>query len=117
MAARIQGIFWLVVAAGLGLWAWYDYTFFKPILAGLAAMYGALMLVKDRIVKPQLHLSVEELDRYGERLSEATPELLALLEQKVTTREAAERIQKRFGIPLEVTLKYIIALGRYQEQH
>lgn len=111
--AKIQGSLWLLVAAALGVWAYADFTWIKAVLAALSLIYGALQLVQSKMVATKLVLSPQELQQYGDKLSEATPAILRMNAQKMSVREIADNLEQSFGLPRLITLKYIIALGDY----
>lgn len=115
MSTRSQGLFWIVAAAALFGWTAYDYSLFKPVLGALALIYGVLLILKDRIIQQRVELSQEELTRFGDKLSEATPLIVELLKKGRHVSVIAKQVKKSLGIPEDITLKYIIALGKYQD--
>lgn len=116
MSARIQGVLWLLLAGGLTAWATAEATFPKVALAILAFIYGVLQLVRARVVGKHILLSAEDLNQWGEKLSEATQDILQLHAQGTAVKDIALSMETRHGLPPEVTFKYIIALGTYQSQ-
>lgn len=115
MSTRTQAILWLVAAVALAVWSVLDFSLFKPVLAVLAAIYGVLLLVKERIVQHRVDLSPEELEAYGERLSAATPLIVEELGKGRHVSVIAKQVKRDHDVPEDVTLRYIIALGRYQK--
>ncbi|GMV43632.1 MAG: hypothetical protein AMXMBFR64_53480 [Myxococcales bacterium] len=115
MSTRTQAILWLLASTALFAWTIIDFSLFKPILGALAAIYGILLIVKDRIVQTRVSLTPEELERYGERLSESTPLIVEELGKGRHVSVIAKAVKKEHDVPEDVTLRYIIALGRYQQ--
>jgi hypothetical protein len=115
MSARTQATLWIAVAVALFAWAVVEWSIFKPVLGGLAAVYGVLLLVKTRIIEQRVALSQEELGQWGDKLSEATPVILELLGKSRHVSVIARAVKKSHQIPEDITLKYIIALGKYQK--
>lgn len=115
MSTRTQAILWLLASLALFAWAFIDFSLFKPILAGLALTYGVLLIVKDRIVQTRVSLSPDELELFGEQLSEATPLIVEELSKGRHVSVIARAVKKQHDVPEDVTLRYIIALGRYQQ--
>ena len=113
MSKRVQAILWWMGALGLLIWAAFDPSVFKFALAALAAIYGGLVMAQDLIIRRGTNLSQGELKTWGQHLSNATPDILELSELGNPPGDIAERIHDAHGLPPEVTLKYIIALGRY----
>ena len=113
---RIAALFSWLLAAALGALAAYGDSIPVLIVAILAAGCGVLFTVQHALVQRQMALSASELSTYGPKLSEATAEILALSEQKMRAHEIAERIKVSHDVPIDVTLKYIIALGKYGDE-
>jgi hypothetical protein len=126
---KVRGWFWAVVGLGLcaaGFWRpdWFVpllFNWFRFPVGVLAVVYGAILLVWYYHGQGQLRLTPEELERYGNRLSEATPDLVKAMEAGTPVREVAERWEKKKGVPKEVTLRYAVELARaikkQQETH
>jgi hypothetical protein len=110
---RIAALFSWLLAAGLGALAAYTDSLAVFIVAILAGGCGVLFAVQHALVQRQMALSSTEISTYGAELSEATAEILALSEKKMRAHEIAERIKTTYGVPIDITLKYIIALGKY----
>ena len=79
----------------------------------LVAIYAGLQWWVHRITSRNLHLTAEELAKWGERLEAATPKILNEYEASTSIREIAADIEKSHGIPPDVTLRYIIALANH----
>ncbi len=116
MSNRFQFFFWSVVALALAAWAWQDFSAIKVALAVLAAIYGVLHLLKHRLLQRGLELSAQEIAVYESQLIEATPLIVELINAHVPVRDIARQVEERFGLPQDVTLRYIIALGRYHPE-
>jgi len=116
MTARVQAVFWTLVGAALATWAAFSFSIFKVALAVLAFVYAGLQVLRHRIIRRRLQLSPAEVATYGERLSQATPEILALWDEQHDVADIARQMEERFDLPRDVTLKYIIALGRFQRR-
>lgn len=115
MSTRTQAILWLLAAVALTVWSVVDWSLFKPVLAALAAIYAVLLLVKERIVQHRVDLSPDELEAFGERLSAVTPLIVEELGKGRHVSVIARQVKKEHDVPEDVTLRYIIALGRYQQ--
>lgn len=79
----------------------------------LAAIYSAIQFSLFNLTRKKLELSEAELKKWGKKLEEVTPKILREYENKTPVREIAEKIKQSDGIPKDVTLRYIIALGRH----
>lgn len=82
----------------------------------LVGVYAGLQLLLWHMTKRHLDLTGEELAKWGEQLEAVTPEILDLYAQHVPLREIATRIHTSHGIPPDVTLRYIIALGKHAKE-
>jgi len=67
------------------------------------------------MVRGRVELTEEDLSKWGERLSAGTPEMLELLGKGETPLFVARALEEGRGIPQEITLRYIIALGNHQK--
>ena len=76
-------------------------------------LYGIVLIVQDRMVRGKVELSEKDIQQWGERLSAGTPEMLELLEAGETPLFVARTLEEGRGIPQEITLRYIIALGNH----
>lgn len=79
----------------------------------LVGIYAGLQYWVHRLTSRHLHLTDEELERWGAKLEEATPKILNEYDASTSIREIAGDIEKSHGIPPDVTLRYIIELGKY----
>jgi len=86
------------------------------IIGGALVGYSIANLLRLTLVGKRLDLSPQELERWGPTLEEATPELLDAIARKEPMAKVAATLERERGLPPEVTLKYVIALGRYQEE-
>jgi hypothetical protein len=109
----------LLIAAGMGI---YDLVFtpiFRITLGGftiplwtLLALYAALQLLSWRATERGAVLSDEEVERWGELLTEITPALIEALEAGKPVTEVARKLEEEHSLPVDVTLRYVIALGQ-----
>ncbi len=79
----------------------------------LAAIYGALQLYLWRMTRRGLALTVDELSTWGDKLEDATPNIVRGYQAHKPVGEIAREIESSHGIPKDVTLRYIIALGKH----
>ncbi|MGM0576608.1 MAG: hypothetical protein ACQEXJ_12835 [Myxococcota bacterium] len=117
------GIIAAVVAVGM----WLTDVLWRPVftleitdtvsipLWVLAAIYAVLQLWIWNNTREKLELTDEEVEEWGPKLEEATPDILEQWEAHTPAKDIAERVEQRHGIPPQVTLRYMIALGRYVE--
>lgn len=111
-----KGVLWIL--AGLLLFlagGTADFGVLR-ILGVPAALYGVVLIVQDRMVRKRVEFTAEELERWGERLSAGTPEILQMLEEGATLHEVGRAMERDRGLPPEMTLRYIVALGGYQKE-
>ena len=116
-------IFWGLLGAGaLGSSIWVDW--FEVYLGGLefnlgwpALVYAAILIARNVVLKPQLDLSPRDLHDWGKVLEEETGRIVELYDSGVSTKEIADQLLASRGMPAEVTLKYIIAVARYQKKN
>jgi len=109
----------LILAAGMGLYDMFMTPIFRFSIAGvtiplwaLLALYAGLQLWSWRLTERGAVLSDEEVERWGETLTEITPNLIAELEAGRSVTEVAEMLRTQHGLPVDVTLRYVIALGQ-----
>jgi len=81
-----------------------------------ALIYGGLLLAKNVLLIGHLQFSQRELHDWGDTLSEVTGEIIERLENDQPTSQIATELEQSKGLPKEVTLKYIIALGHYHKK-
>lgn len=116
-------IFWgLGGALSLLSSLWVDW--FEVYLAGFefnlgwpALAYAAILTMRNVALKPQLEMTPRELHDWGAVLEEETGRIVELYGAGTSTQEIAERLHEARGLPREVTLKYIIAVARYQKKN
>ncbi|NUN12177.1 MAG: hypothetical protein HUU55_00920 [Myxococcales bacterium] len=116
MSSKAQAILWYGVAIVMAVWTMFDFYAMRAVLGVLALIMGTLMWIKHRMIRRELNLTENELESWRTQLIDATPVILEMSQAKRPVTEIAEEVEKKLGLPREVTLKYIIALGRYQEQ-
>ena len=116
-------IFW-GLGGGLALLSsvWVDW--FEVYLAGFefnlgwpALTYAAILTMRNVALKPQLDLTQRELHDWAAVLEEETGRIVELYGAGTSTQEIADRLHEARGLPREVTLKYIIAVARYQKKN
>ncbi|MCB9728846.1 MAG: hypothetical protein H6744_14270 [Deltaproteobacteria bacterium] len=114
-----------VVAAVVALAMWLTDLLWQPIFRVqvtdsfalpiwmLLAIYAALQLWFWSATRERMDLSDDEVARWGPKLEEATPEIVQQWQAKIPVKDIAASIQAAHGIPVDVTLRYIIALGKH----
>jgi len=107
IAVEIAGHDWFIIKVTDG--------FHFPLWI-LVAVYAALQFWIWRLTKERLVLSDDEVVRWGDKLEQATPKILVLYSQREAVGEIAREVETSHGIPPDVTLRYIIALGKYAPQ-
>ena len=83
----------------------------------LVAIYATLQFIVWQATSKRLTLSDAEVAEWGAKLEAATPEILKQISARTRVREIAESLEASEGIPTDVTLRYIIAMGSVQEGH
>ncbi len=116
-------IFWGLLGAGAllsSLWV----KWFEVYLAGVsfnlgwpALVYAGILTARNLVLRPQLELSPRDLHDWGKVLEEETGRIVELYSAGTATKEIADQLHASRGIPREVTLKYIIAVARYQKKN
>jgi hypothetical protein len=77
----------------------------------LCMVFGALQLFLWHVTRSRLTLSDDEVAKWGSKLESATSTILEQAKASRPVREIAEDMKAAHGIPEDVTLRYIIALG------
>ncbi len=90
---------------------------FVLILGACCSLYGVLLLTLMAMVKWKMKLTGEEIFRYGKQLEEATPLILDLIEKGLPASQVAQAVEQSKSVPVHVTLRYIIELGKYAREH
>jgi len=90
---------------------------FRFNLGWPALVYAAILTARNVVLKPKLDLSQRELHDWGAVLEEETGRIVELYGAGTSTSEIADRLHASRGVPREVTLKYIIAVARYQKKN
>ena len=67
------------------------------------------------MVRGRVEFTPEELEKWGERLSAGTPRILKMLEEGETPKAVAVAMEQDRGIPQEICLRFIIALGQHSK--
>lgn len=108
-----KGFLWCllgVILLGIGVtqssWIWLGLGIFL-------LLYGITLIVQDRMVRSQVGLSTKDLELWGDRLAAGTPFIVSELESGATSVSIANQLEKDRGLPKEITLRYIIALGEH----
>ena len=116
-------IFWGLLGAG-ALLSGLRFNWFEVHLGGFefnlgwpALVYAAILIARNVVLKPQLDLSPRDLHDWGKVLEEETGRIVELYDSGVSTKEIADQLLASRGMPAEVTLKYIIAVARYQKKN
>lgn len=109
----------LLLATGMGLFDLFVEPVFRFTMGGftiplwiLLSVYGAIQLWAWSMTERGAVLSDEEVAAWGEVLAEITPTLIASLESGTPVSEVAAKLKEERGLPVDVTLRYIIALGQ-----
>ena len=79
----------------------------------LALLVGGLFAVSARMASVSAEMSEIELSLWGTALEEATPRILELTEQSLTTEYIVETVESETGIPQHVLVKYMFALNQH----
>ncbi|MDP6946721.1 MAG: hypothetical protein QF464_21405 [Myxococcota bacterium] len=81
----------------------------------LCAVFGLLQFYLWYATRSRLSLSDEEVSQWGAKLEVATPAILEQAKASKPVKAIAEMVEEDYGIPVDVTLRYIIALGHVTE--
>ena len=79
----------------------------------LAVIVGGLFAVSARMATLSAEITEVELTLWGAALEEATPRILELTEQSLTTEYIVETLESETGIPQHVLVKYMYALNQH----
>ena len=80
-------------------------------LWGLGFVYAGLQLIVWPATRKGIELSDKEVAKWGAKLEAATPDILEQIRAQRSVKAIAVDLQSQAGIPRDVTLRYIIALG------
>ncbi len=80
----------------------------------LCTVFGFLQLYVWYATRSRLTLSDEEVAKWGSHLEAATPTILEQAKAATPVQEIAKGLEDSHGIPVDVTLRYIIALGQVE---
>jgi hypothetical protein len=80
----------------------------------LFGLFTLLQIALWRLEKRNVDLTDAEVARWGGQLEVATPQILALVEERRTALEIAARVERDHQIPVHVTERYIVALARFR---
>ena len=78
----------------------------------LCTVFGLLQLYLWYATQSRLTLTDEEVSTWGPHLEAATPTILEQAKSGTPVQEIAKGLQESHSIPVDVTLRYIIALGQ-----
>ncbi len=81
-------------------------------LWGLAAVYAGLQFYVWIATRKGIELSDREVEKGGPKLERVAPEIRDRMERGTSVKLIASDLQRSEGIPRDVTLRYIIALGK-----
>ena len=81
----------------------------------LCAVFGVLQLYLWYATRSRLTLSEDEVKTWGTKLEAATPAILEQARAATPVRAIADQVKVDHGIPVDVTLRYIIAMGHKEE--
>jgi hypothetical protein len=82
-------------------------------IAALAILYGLLAIVSARAAEGFAVLTEEEIQAWGDKLEEATPQIILLSEEQWSSEAIAEEMERRTRIPHVVLVKYMYAMRSY----
>ena len=109
----------MLLAAGMGLFDLMVKPVFRFTMGDftiplwvLLSVYGAIQLWSWNMTERGAVLSDEEVAKWGEILTEITPALITALESGTPVTEVAAKLEEERGLPVDVTLRYVIALGQ-----
>lgn len=83
----------------------------------LFAIYATLQLMVWRARERAVDLTDTEVQTWGKALEDVTPTILQLFGEQKSVNEIAVTLRISHGIPKDVTIRYIIALGRHLREH
>lgn len=79
----------------------------------LSAIYGALQVYIWQATQKHVPLTDAEISVWGDKLEKATPVILEMVQKQEKVGDVALTVEKEQGIPPEITIRYIIALGQH----
>ena len=82
----------------------------------LCAIFGVLQLYLWFATQKRLFLSDSEVEEWGSLLEGVTPAILEQARARTPVRDIASSLKESHGIPEDVTLRYIIALGQTERE-
>ena len=85
---------------------------FVIALGAMVALYGASVLVVVLWTRNSLRLSRAEWSEWGPTLEERREEIIGRILAGDRTAHIADELQAAVGLPQDVTLRYIIYVGR-----
>ena len=85
---------------------------FVQVLGLIIALYGVATLTASTWTRRRLKLTRDERARWGPKLAPRKDELLERMASGEPVRAIADDLSDGQGIPADVTLRYIIEIGR-----
>lgn len=116
-----SAIFWTVLGTGalvsalFGSWAELRLGGYSLNVGWLGLFFAFLLTLRNLLLKREFQLDERELHDFGDKLVECTPAILKMIESGTPVKQIAEKFNKSHGIPVLVTMKYIIALGKFSK--
>lgn len=114
---RAWSTFWLVAGGSMliaGMWVpWFeiDFTYFKMNVGWFGVVYGMLGLYYNYKLSQTLQLTPRELHDHGQTLTRLAPMIVDRLKRGTKPKALAVEIEKSEGVPVFVTLKFMLALS------
>ncbi len=118
------GILWTAIGIGAMIFDLvHDPPFFTLIMGPvrfplglLVVIFGALNLFYYHLLYRQSLFTEEEAAQYAGALEQAVPMIVDEIRIGTPVEEIAGKVEKSYGIPPLITVKYIITLGRMQKK-
>lgn len=114
---RAWSTFWLITGGSMliaGIWLpWFDvdFTWFKLNVGWFGLVYGVLGLYYNHKLNQTLQLTPREMHDYGDILERVAPKMVDRLRHGAKPKAVALEIQQQEGVPLLITLKFMLALS------
>ncbi len=114
---RAWSTFWVIAGGSMliaGIWLpWFDvnFTWFKLNVGWFGLVYGLMGLYYNYKLSQTLQLTPREMHDYGDTLTRVAPKMVDRLRHGAKPKAVAIEIQETEGVPLIVTLKFMLALS------
>jgi len=82
----------------------------------LVVIFGGLNLLNYHMLYHQSLFTEEEAAQYAGKLEKAVPAIVDGIQAGTPVEDIAGSVERDFGIPPLITMKYILALGRIQKK-